>query len=322
MVIASPQTAAAGSGPKASDLDKVLRGHGVKGATLGALVVELPSGRIVYERNAHEPMIPASNMKLAVIAAAIDGLGAGFEFETVLARRGADLVVIGGGDPAFGDPRLSKARGEAIAAPLNRWADKLSAEGVQWIAGRLLFDDFIFEERRVHPDWPRDQYQTWYEAPIGGLNLATNCVSVVAAPTAPGQPAALSFSPGNTALSLVNRTKTAKKQTAVIHRNRGESVVRVTGGVGQRGSLGEVTVHDPGLFFASALRTSMATKGIRIEGPIERMRFRSTDGRLPPDLQILARHRTPLRDVAARAGKQSQGMMAEGLIKMLGVRLR
>ena len=36
-------------------------------------------------------------------------LGVGFVFETVLARRGADLLIIGSGDPGLGDPKIAAA---------------------------------------------------------------------------------------------------------------------------------------------------------------------------------------------------------------------
>ncbi len=44
------------------------------------------------------------------------------------------------------------------------------------------------------------------------------------------------------------------------------------------------------------------------------------DGSLPPDCRIIAERATPITDALARAGKNSLGMVAEGLIKLLGAR--
>src|SRR5205814_1644086 len=125
------------------------------------------------------------------------------------ARRGDDLVVIGGGDPAFGDPRLAESRKESVTAVFHRWAESMRTAGMTHIRGALLFDDSIFDSQHVHPHWPADQLLTWYEAPIGGLNLSDNCVTITAAPTQPGQPAKLGMTPANTAIELVNRTTTS-----------------------------------------------------------------------------------------------------------------
>src|SRR5262249_2296319 len=157
-------------------------------------------------------------------------------------------------------------------------------------------------------------YQTWYEAPIGGLNLSDNCVKVDAAPGRAGEPAKLTMTPGNTVLKLVNRTKTASADHLTVQRSRGSDSIVGSGTVKSSRSV-ELTVPDPGEYFASSLRTVLAAQGIAIDGDTVRQRVRGTGGELPKDLTIIARHRTPITDVLARAGKESLGMMAEGLIK-------
>ncbi len=47
----------------ARQLDQALMPAGLK-ATFGACVLEVPSGRVIYEKNADQPLAPASNMKL------------------------------------------------------------------------------------------------------------------------------------------------------------------------------------------------------------------------------------------------------------------
>ena len=70
-------------------------------------VVELASNRTIFELRPDESRIIASNTKLFTTAAALDGLGPGFFFETNVLMRGnlqagrldGDLAVVGGGDP-------------------------------------------------------------------------------------------------------------------------------------------------------------------------------------------------------------------------------
>src|SRR6185369_15847026 len=51
-------------------------------------VVEIGSGRVVAERDPHQPLAPASNMKLFTTAAAIDLLKPTFEITTMVYVRG------------------------------------------------------------------------------------------------------------------------------------------------------------------------------------------------------------------------------------------
>src|SRR5688572_10896364 len=80
-------------------LDQVLNRNASTGAIFSARVIDPQTGRELYSRSADRPMIPASNMKLFVTAAALDFLGPDHRFRTFLALDGHDLWVIGTGDP-------------------------------------------------------------------------------------------------------------------------------------------------------------------------------------------------------------------------------
>ena len=227
-------------------LDQILTGHKQPKVQLGARVIELPSGRIVYDRDGHRPMMPASNMKLVVMAAAIDQLGKDYEFKTVLAIRGKDLVIIGGGDPTFGDERLAEQRRESITAVFHEWARNLKTAGVKRVSGNIVIDDSVFEKQFVHPRWPADQIQNWYEACIGGLNFNANCTTVRVRPTSSGKAAEVSLVPGNDGLQIINKTVTGAKQSASVTRQKDGALV-VSGTSAKEVLLGPVTVPDPGM---------------------------------------------------------------------------
>lgn len=301
-----------------SRLDRILTNHQQPKAVLAARVIELPGGRILYDREGHRPMLPASNMKLVIMAAAIDRLGKDHQFETVVAVRGKDLVVLGGGDPTFGDERLAERRNESITTVFRQWAKRLKSSGVKQIPGDIIVDDSVFDRQFIHPKWPEDQLQSWYEAPIGGLNFNANCTTVRVRPTTPGKPAEVSLVPGNHGLKIVNKTTTGAKQTVSVTRPKDSESLIATGSVAQEALLGPITVLDPGLYAGHVLKTVLASEGIRVLGKVVRERVRSEDGSIPGNCHIVAVHRAPLRDALWRSGKQSLGMMAEGLIKALG----
>lgn len=288
---------------------------------LGVHVVDLSDGSTIYERNATKPLIPASCMKLAVMAASIDQLGPDYSFTTVLAIRGSDLVVIGSGDPTFGDEKLADARDQEIGAAFKQWAERLKAAGVKQIPGNIVVDDFIFDLDFVAENWPKDQYQAWYEAPIGGLNFNANCVAAVVGPTKPGAAASVHLIPPNDYVRVSNAARTGNKMTVTVHRLRDSDTLKLTGSVSKAGQLEVVTVRDPGLFFGSVLKHAMEAEGIRIGGEVVREKVRLDSSTLPKDVHIVAIHSAPIADALRRAGSDSLGMMAEGLFKAMGAKI-
>lgn len=284
----------------------------------GVCIVDLRDGSTVFQRGADEPLVPASTMKLFAMSAALDHLGPDFHFETVLATDGTNLIVIGDGDPALGDERLARAREESITAVFDRWADALAARGYTAIAGDLVIDESVFDDERVHPTWEPSDLGKWYAAPVGGLNFNDNCVDITVHPgTSPGAPTRIAVQPPNSLVQIVNRCKTGDG-TPILHHPPGTFEYRISGRCGKVWPFGSVAFPDPGLLFADSMRTVFASRGVALHGSIHRARVRNERGAIPESLNVLATHRTPIGDVLQRAGKNSQNLFAECLLKRVG----
>lgn len=325
--VSTPGTVRAAAGSLADEINGLLMSPRVGKMRVGVQIVLLDERpRLILEHNSSEPFKPASNQKILTTAAAMALLPQDFTFKTILARRGDDLVVIGAGDPATGDPKLARGEGEAITALFREWADKLKAAGVGRISGDLVFDDYVFEQEHIHPNWAaqfKNQMQNWYVAPVGGLNFNDNCVDVVVKPgPGVGEPAQVTLIPNTPYIELSNRCKTAKKGDPIIRRTgNGTVTVSVSGSVSRPGnaaSATSLTVTDPGMFFASTLRTVLAAKGIAVDGQTRRQRVRLESGGLPGDLQIIARHEQGLDPLFERSNRDSQNLFAEALLKAVG----
>ncbi|MEE8386654.1 MAG: D-alanyl-D-alanine carboxypeptidase/D-alanyl-D-alanine-endopeptidase, partial [Dehalococcoidia bacterium] len=128
----------------------------------------------------------------------------------------------------------------------------------------------------------------------------------------------VSLVPANDWLRLTNKTVTGIKNDATINRQQDSDTIVVTGSVAKEGVLGPVTVRDPGLYFGHVLREVLSEEGIRVVGGVVREKVRHDDGTLPSGCHIVAIRHAPLADALSRAGKQSLGMMAEALLKLLG----
>ena len=302
-----------------AELHRLLHDLPQKQARCSAMVMDLTTGRVLVEVNPDQKLIPASNQKLWVLAAAAVELGESFAFRTVLAARGRDVCVIGDGDPGFGDSTLVEARGESITGEFERWASVLAAHGFKSLAGRLVFDDTLFDRQWTHPSWEARDLQKAYAAPVSALIVNDNCIDVTLRPAESAGAAALwSMVPQNDAVEIVNRCTSGGGADPVINRPGQRMRFVVSGQCGKQWEFPSVAVSDPVAFFAGTFRTALRGHGIVVGPEIRMVRVRLPNGDLPPDLTILAQHRTPLPEVLIRVGKNSQNLFTEALLKRLG----
>src|ERR1700684_65855 len=97
-------------------ISAALETPGVTNNTSTAMVVEIPSGRVVYARNPDLSLQPASNEKLCVNYTALVVLGAGYRFPTELLGEGVragstwrgSLVLKGVGGPSLTTDDLTR----------------------------------------------------------------------------------------------------------------------------------------------------------------------------------------------------------------------
>ena len=154
----------------------------VKGAQISMDIVEVApptgsgawSGTELFGHNATLPLGPASNCKILTTAAALEKYGPKATFKTFLYKVGEDLVVVGGGDPGLGDPKIADAKGEKITTVFERWAQPLRNAGVTQYRD-LIIDDRVFDSERVNSNWPAHDAGEWFCAPNGGDNFNDNC---------------------------------------------------------------------------------------------------------------------------------------------------
>ncbi|MEK6798317.1 MAG: D-alanyl-D-alanine carboxypeptidase/D-alanyl-D-alanine-endopeptidase [Planctomycetota bacterium] len=306
--------------PLQTELAKIVARLPHKQAIVAAHVVDLAHGGApILAVNADQPMTPASTMKVFSMTAALRELGPQFAFETILATDGANLMVIGDGDPGFGDERLHQARGETIYAALERWADAVRENGKLASVGDLIFDASVFDDERIHPTWERDDLGKWYAAPVAGLNFNDNCLDIVVTPAGKGAPANVVVNPVSSFLTVLNACRTGGKGAPVLHHPPGTNEYKITGQCSKRWAFSPVAFHDPPLLFGETLRTVLARNGVHVAGKVRFAQVRESSGALPPQLRVLAVHRTPIEEVLARAGKNSQNLFAECLLKRAGV---
>ena len=303
----------------AARLDPVLDRYADKGVVIHARVLELPSRCEIYARRIDKPCTPASNFKLLTSAAGLDMFGADYKVKTYLAMDGDDLWLIGTGDPACGDPRLAKAAGRTPVSMLQDWVTVLEQRGIRRIKGDIVYDDTALEESpKVHPTWPKHWLLHWYAAPTAGLNFNDNSVDITVYPTESGQAARYEVMPPAGSVQVINECVTAETNAPTIVKLKEGNIYQIGGTCSEKTELKSKPVDDPGAFFADALRTQLAAKGITVDGRI-RKADKPLGGVMPPPCdKIIAVHETKMSDILSRINKNSQNLFAECLCKMTG----
>jgi len=294
-------------------LEGIIQSTDIGDAKVAFHVMDMADGLAVAEQASGDPMIPASNMKLITTAATAVLFDNDFHFKTRLYQRDDDLIVVGDGDPAFGDPKILGAMGMNVEDLLARWVEAARKAGIERI-GRLIVDDRIFDRRRVHLNWPTDQLHYWYCAEVAGLNFNNNCLDIYATPTTPGESPIIHTRPLDAPVVLTTAARTGSRNAIWLTRETGTNRITVRGEVKHRLTRPiYVTLDDPSMVFAATFRDRLTAEGITVD-TVER----ADDDFLLGRATLIAEVRTPLREVLARCNKDSQNLFAEALLKRIG----
>ncbi|MBF0482352.1 MAG: D-alanyl-D-alanine carboxypeptidase/D-alanyl-D-alanine-endopeptidase, partial [Desulfovibrionaceae bacterium] len=303
------------------------------GSRLGVYVQSLAGNAALARINAHEPMAPASNMKLFTTAASLYYLSPAYRYATVLAASGpvkagtltGDLIVVGSGDPAIsGGGGYGGEGGFAMTG----FAEALAAKGIKTVGGDLVGDESRFERFSYYPGWCAEDELKPYAAPSGALSLNQNCVGVVVKPgRKQGDKAEVELTPPAACFVVDNGAVTAsgaKKAAAPLSvaRKPASNVIEVHGRQSIRVPAREylLTVDDPGMFFMTALAETLKNSGIRVAGKTRLSREPAAGSQTRDTLFV---HYSPeLRELIRTTNKKSNNFYAEQLLKTIGAQAR
>src|SRR5437867_2843950 len=157
-----------------ASIDKILDDSLLSPTLIGAKIISLTDGRILYERNSNKLFHPASNMKLLTTVTAMNVLKPDFQFVTSVVTEGeirdsvlrGNIYVKGCGDPLFHIEDL-----DSLAA-------KIRGRGVTTIDGFIIGDVTYFDDLYWGSGWMWDDEPFSDEAFITPLTINDNSVSV------------------------------------------------------------------------------------------------------------------------------------------------
>jgi len=278
-----------------ANISEVLRAPELAPALVGIKVVSLDTGRVLFEENAGKLLVPASNMKLYTVAAALDRLGADFRFTTSVyaqelpdkkGKLRGDLVLYGRGDPTF----ATRFTGGDYYKAIDELAARVVAAGVRQVEGNIVGDESYFDGPARSPGWEWDDLQWYYGADVSALTVNDNALDLSVKPGGrAGDAGVVATGPASPVirvvvarereevadaphfLTFVNRVKTAPrgaKRDISVHRPLGQNFVEVSGQIaeGDPGYTGSVAAARPALLFTSMLRAALEKQGVSIKG--------------------------------------------------------
>ncbi|MBI2843623.1 MAG: D-alanyl-D-alanine carboxypeptidase/D-alanyl-D-alanine-endopeptidase [Armatimonadetes bacterium] len=302
-------------------IDALLGDPALKRGVQGVVVESLSTGRVLYEKNSDVALIPASNFKLIVSAAALDRLRPDHTFATHLYTAGrldgqgalhGDLVLVGGGDPVFS------------TADLRSLAEDVRRTGIRRVTGAVIADDTLFDDVRLGEGWRWDNESDYYSAQISAICLDRNVVDVYVRPgRRVGATARVTLDPPSGYFTIRNTATTGppdSENTVFVARARAKNEIRISGSVPLGYSSSKptepITMEEPALYAAAILQGLLRRAGVVVEG-------RAAAGNKPDDAKILVEHRSPpLRDILPLLLKPSDNLIAEVLLKSLGAEIK
>ena len=311
---AAPPLSATPTNELTRRIDSILGKPGLKKVLFSACIVRPETGEIVYQKNAHLALIPASNMKIVTSAAALEHLGPDFAFITRVGLCGDSVAVIGSGDPLLGDKEPKARNGRPSQQVTQDIAARLKEMGIASVSD-ILLDTTIFDSQRVHPTWPQNQLQQKYACEVSGLNYMDNCVEITAVNR--GGKVVLSVDPPTDYIKLINAVTAGwgRKSWFSVDRTGTPCDILVQGNCRTQAGPYSVAIENPALFFGRLLRDALLKAGIEVNGQV-------IERPVPEDAEFrpVTEFTTPMRDCLQRINKDSLGLAAEALFKTLGAR--
>jgi len=286
----------------------------VRGGHFGVMVVSLTRGDTLFEQNASEMMQPASTMKLFSTAAALDRFGPDHTFSTDVLRDGpvgTDGTVQGNlylrGD---GDPSLSARFFRDANLPMATLAQSIVAAGVKKVAGDLVYDETVFDDKRIPDGWKTTYLGAAYAARVSALSLNENLVWVVVSPA--GKVAQVTLEPVSTTIPLRSKVRlTGGRGGRIIARRAADGGIDVSGTIGAlSGPLKySLVVDDPALFTAGALNAALQNAGVTVTGKVR-------PGATPTAATKVAGVASPpLAQIVSEMNRESINIVAELLFR-------
>lgn len=278
---------------------------------LGMVVMDLENAQILYQRQAKDLFIPASNMKLFSAAFALLSLGPDYVFTSTLST---DAHQLDNGNLSgslylylSGDPSLTSLNLKTLLMSLNRY-------GINQIDGNIVI---VSSHQNIEPypsGWDKKDLLFGYGAPNAPVILDENRFFVTVNPAyQKGKSAIVELNQDKQAIYISNQVKTADNchQKGIDFKINDQSQLNLSGCIAENSAAIQerLAIQNPLAYLEESLKTQLNDLRIKLNGSI-------LTGSLPTDkkLRLLAKNQSkPIRNLLTDTLKPSDNLYADSL---------
>ena len=301
-----------------------LTSHPITGqANMSVLVQNLTTGEVIDSYRADHVVPPASVMKLLTTGAALETLGPGFRFPTILEYSGAiengvlqgDLYIRGGCDPSLG----WKGR----TGFLDRWVKAIQGAGIKRIEGAVIADMTMLDGEAQNPGWLCEDAGNYYAPGIFALNYYGNTMNIVLQSGEPGSTAkVVKTEPAVEDVYFINHVRCDKISydgafvSGLPYSRERYLTGAVPSNLGTFGVKGDLP--NPGLLLARHLTAKLREAGIRVKRDANYLA--DYNPLTPARNELYIHYSEPLSEIIKETNINSNNLYAEAIFRYLGTR--
>ena len=302
----------------------MLTSHPITGqANMSVLIQNLNTGEVIDSYRPDHVVPPASVMKLLTTGAALEMLGPGYRFPTIIEYSGAiekgvltgNLYIRGGCDPSLG--------WKGCTAFLDKWVRAIQAAGIQRIEGSVVADMTMLDGEAQNPSWLCEDAGNYYAPGIFALNYYGNTMNIVLKSGEPGSLASVvKTEPAVEDVYFINHVRCDKisYDGAFVSGLPYSSERYLTGVVpsnlGTFGVKGDLP--NPGLLLARHLTAKLKEAGIAVKR--DATYLADYNPLTPARTEIYTHYSEPLSELLKETNINSNNLYAEALFRYLGTR--
>lgn len=290
---------------------------------MSVLVQNLQTGEVIDSYRAEHVVPPASVMKLLTTGAALEILGPGFRFPTVLEYSGAiengvlhgDLYIHGSCDPSLG--------WKGKTAFLTQWVKAVQQAGIKQIDGAVIADMTMLDGEAQNPGWLCEDAGNYYAPGIFGINYYGNTMNIVLKSGEVGSTATVvGTEPKIEDVYFINHVRCDKIShdgafvSGIPFSRERYLTGSVPSNLGTFGVKGDIP--NPGLLLARHFTNRLKEAGIAVQRDANYIA--DYNPLTPPRTELYIHYSEPLSEIIKETNINSNNLYAEALFRYLGTR--
>ena len=292
-----------------------------RNANISISVNDLKTNKAVLTFRSGNATIPASTMKLVTTAAALELLGAGYQFTTTLQTDGSitpdsilngNLYIHGSGDPTLGSSKLGNA------AFLTDWVTAVRKAGIRQINGDVIADATALDTEGVNPKWLWEDIGNYFAAGAYGIAYKDNTFEMELKSGAAGTtPEIIKITPSIPELTFKNYLKSTaiRFDSAYFYGAPSDNQRSIYGEIPANKPVFRIKgdIPRPGLVLARDFLWKLKSAGISVSG-------KATDEVPSGNRKVIYTHKSPfLSEMIKEINQNSNNHYAEHLFRHLAL---